>query len=476
MIVKKFYTAIGLMALLCLQAIAQNDHTTLLTINGKPVSVGEFMYSYNKNGSISGSVEQKTLREYVDMFVNYKLKVAAAEEARLDTVKAFKDEYLKYRDMQIADFLVDKAFIDSVAHAVYNRTVEGLAGKDMLHPAHILISVKSSATETEISAAKAKADSLHHALAQGADFATEAQSMSEDRRTASAGGQLPWIGPGMTMAEFEKAAYDLAVGEMSQPVRTPLGFHIIRMNGRKQLEPFDSLRAQIISGLKRQGIEEASAERRIEAMVKASRGKLTREEVLDSVLNAQVRVNPDLRYLVQEYYDGLLLYEISRRHVWDRMATDGEQMERLFKSQQKKYAWEEPRWRGFVIHMKSPKLAKKVKRVLRKYAEDDWRAALKREINVDSVIVRVQGPYVCKRGENAYVDYVEFDGEEPRALTGYPYHSVYGKLLKKPKHYTDVKPEVEADYQEILESEWVAELRNKYRFEVDESVLKQIEK
>ena len=72
----------------------------IMTINGKPVPRSEFEYSYNKNNG-ADVIDKKTVAEYADLFINYKLKVCAALDARLDTVKAFRDEYTMYRDQQI---------------------------------------------------------------------------------------------------------------------------------------------------------------------------------------------------------------------------------------------------------------------------------------------------------------------------------------------------------------------------------------
>ena len=69
---------------------AQTADPVIMTINGKPITRGEFEYSFNKNGNVEGAVEKKTVEEYVDMFINYKLKVAAAEAAQLDTLTSFK--------------------------------------------------------------------------------------------------------------------------------------------------------------------------------------------------------------------------------------------------------------------------------------------------------------------------------------------------------------------------------------------------
>ena len=81
-------------------AMAQTADPIIMTINGQPVSRSEFEYSYNKNNS-EGVIDKKTVDEYVDLFVNYKLKVAAALDAKLDTLRSFQEEFAMYRDQQI---------------------------------------------------------------------------------------------------------------------------------------------------------------------------------------------------------------------------------------------------------------------------------------------------------------------------------------------------------------------------------------
>ena len=99
---------------------------------------------------------------------------------------------------------------------------------------------------------------------------------------------------------------------------------------------------------------------------------------------------------------------------------------------------------------------------------------MKEAFNKDSVSVKVSGPYLCKKGENAYVDYSVFGGEEPGAVTGYPVSGVAGKKFSQPKNYKDVRSQVVNDWQEHLEKEWVAGLRSKYKFTLDSEVLKTV--
>ena len=263
---KKFFLPIFALAF-SLSAFAQSNDPVLMRINGKPVTRSEFEYSYNKNSNIEGAVEHKTVDEYVEMFVNYKLKVEAAEAMRMDTLSSFKGEFAQYRDIQLKPFLVDSAFIDSVAYSVYTQTQAQLKGKDMLRVAHILLMVPQNATQGAVDFTSHRIDSIYDVLKHGADFAEMAKQFSDDRGTRAKGGELPWIGPDMTLKEFEDAAYALQNGEMSRPVKTSVGFHIIKMLERKQLEPYAQLKSMIVEGLKRQGIEENSADYRIGKIV-----------------------------------------------------------------------------------------------------------------------------------------------------------------------------------------------------------------
>lgn len=471
---KKTLAALAL-AFVSLAASAQNP--VLMTVNGKDVTRAEFEYAYNKNNNVEGAVEQKTIDEYVDMFINYKLKVAEAESLHLDTLKSFRDEFRTYRDMQLTPHLVDQAFIDSVAHSLYDRQLEAIGGKDLLDCSHILLVVKQSDPDELKQRVAQRADSIYDALLKGADFATLAGQLSQDPGSARNGGKLPTIYPGMTIPEFETEAYALSAGSISKPFLSPVGYHIVKMHERKQLESFETLYPVIIASLKRQNIEEASAQAKITKLM-AQTGK-SREDILLGVLDEQKILTPDLEYLVQEYHDGLLLYEVAKTRVWDAAAEDTNALQRTFKANKKKYAWTEPRYAGFIISAKTPEAAKKAQKLLKKGvpAGKELRTFLKETINKDSVIVMVSGPYLAKKGENSTIDRLAFgvsDREVKPLRKGYAYTTITGKLQKQPKTYSDVKAEVVNDLQQALENEWVAELRRKFKFSVNKEVLRTV--
>ena len=459
----KKLTLIATLLGLTLFAQAQEANPVLMEVNGKKITKAEFEYSYNKNNSVEGAVEQKTIDEYVQMYVDYKLKVLEAENLRYDTLTSFKNEFRQYRDMQLTPLMVDSVFIDSVARKQYSDIKKYLNGVDLIRPAHILILVKQNASEAVRLAASQKADSIYKALQSGADFAELAQKYSDDQGTARNGGLLPWIGPGNTIKEFEDAAYALQAGELSAPVLSPVGYHVILMKERKPLESYDDLKSEIIASLKQRGIEEASAEAAIQKAISASNGKLTREDVMIQLLEKGVSENPELQYLVNEYYDGLLLYEVAKANVWDKAEKDLIALDNYFKANKKSYKWDEPRFDGFVIHANDKAVLKKAKKILKKTARGDWRKAIQQELNKDSVVCLVQGPYLCKKGENKFIDALKFKAEDAQPLRKYKMYDVIGKMKKQPATYLDVKSQVVNDYTQQLEKQWVESLRKKYQ-------------
>ena len=462
-------------------AVAQKNDPVIMTVNGVDVPRSEFEYSYNKNNA-DGVIDKKTVEEYVDLFINYKLKVAAALDARLDTLTSFKQEFAMYRDQQVRPAMVTDADVLNEAREIYDRTKEAIGTKGLILPAHILIRVSSNASQQEEDKARIRIDSVYQALLGGADFAELAKKVSDDRGSASNGGELSWIGPNQTLKEFEDAAYALQKGEMSKPVLSPVGFHIIQMKDRKQLEPFDSLRNTIIRGIEQRGIRNQIAEQKVKQIVEQSGGAMTPEMVMNTAADSLSEIDPEMKYLIQEYHDGLLFYEVSNREVWEKAAKDEAGLAAYFKDHKKDYAWSEPRYKGMAYHVKTKADVKAVKNCVKKLPFDQWAEALRQTFNPDSVIrIRVEKG-LFKAGDNRVVDSLVFKvtpgpKAKPAKLADYPIDAVYGKKLKKgPEDYTDVRGQVTEDYQNMLEKAWVYDLRRRYKYSVNQEILKTVNK
>lgn len=456
---------------------AQTDDPVVMVVNGEPVTRSEFEYSFNKNNS-EGVIDKKSVDEYVDLFINYKLKVAAALEAKYDTLTSFKTEFAQYRDQQVRPAFVTDADMEAEAHKIYNKTVEQIGPDGMIRVAHILIRAQQQAPQSEWDAAKVRIDSIYNALKNGADFEELAKRVSQDPGSARQGGLLPFVQRGQLVKEFENAAYALQPGEMSGVIQSPYGYHIILMKERKMLEPFEYHHDAIVRYMEQRNVRDQVATQKVAQMVKDSNGKVTEEELLSKKAEELSAQDPDMKYLIKEYHDGLLLYEISNQLVWDKAAKDEAGLANFFKKHKKNYAWDEPRYKGMAYHVKEQGDVKAVANCVKKLAFDKWAEALRSTFNADSVIrIRVEKG-IFKKGDNALIDSAVFKKDTTVThMKDYPIDAVYGKILKKgPEDYNDVRGLVVADYQEALEKEWVADLRRKYVVKVNEDVLKTVNK
>ena len=462
----------------CAAAMPQQNDPVVMTVNGKPVTLSEFEYSYNKNNS-EGVIDKKTVDEYVDLYLNYKLKVAAALDARYDTLTSFKQEFAQYRDQQVRPAMVSDADMLEEAHNIYDNTVKQIGPEGLIQTAHILLRLDQKATEAEQRAAKVRMDSIYNALKAGADFAELAKKVSQDPGSAAQGGLLPFVQRGQLVKEFEDAAYALKDGEMSGIVQSPYGYHIILMKAHKQLEPFEFHKENILKFMEQRGIRDRLAQQKVDTLVSQSGGKLTAADVMNKKADELSANDPEMKNLIREYYEGLLLYEISNQHVWDKAAKDEAGLAQYFKkNKKKKYAWKEPRFKGIAYHVKEQADVKGVQNCVKKLAFDQWAEALRKTFNGDSIIrIRVEKG-VFRKGDNALVDSAIFKKDTVvTKLKDYPIDAVYGKVLKKgPEDYTDVRGQVVADYQDELEREWVAELRRRYTFSVNYDALKNVNK
>ena len=134
--------------------LAQTD-PVIMTVAGKQVQRSEFEYSFKKNNS-DGVIDRKTVEEYVPLFVNFKLKVAAAEEARYDTLTSMRNDLQSYREEMLLPTLSDPDYVETMARKVYDNTAARFGGDDILEASHILVLMRQDATTEQQVAAKTR--------------------------------------------------------------------------------------------------------------------------------------------------------------------------------------------------------------------------------------------------------------------------------------------------------------------------------
>ncbi|MCD8290395.1 MAG: peptidylprolyl isomerase [Prevotella sp.] len=602
-----------------------------MNIAGKSISKGEFEYTYRKN--TQQQVEKTSLDEYITLFVNYKLKVAEAMALGLDTTKQFMDEFKGYRDQLVKPYMVDKNAEEVLAQEAYNRLLEeveashilfkvssdatlqekkavyekalqvreeAMNGADfaelarqysedpsvtknngylgffgafrMIYPfekaayetpvgeismpvetqfgyhliyvsarrkaravttAHIMLKVPQSAPEEE---REDEAWEIYKKIENGADFAELARQYSEDTSTAQEGGVLPLLTTGQIIPSFENAAFALTeIGEVSKPVRTEFGWHIIKLLSETQPLPYEEMRSNIIRRMSRDDRANAGQKNFMDKL-KEDKGftwnDTTREaleimasdtafrerlsqmneplftfnhenypasrlnsylqpgEITLAVLHQQFDnyVNDaitdyyatelslsdmDFNYLLQEYHDGMLLFDISSQKVWDKASEDENGLKKYFKKNKKNYTWNTPHYKGYVLSGDNEDIVSDAKVQLQKsnLPSDTIIAHIYTQYN-DSVqhITIENGLYA--QGMNATVDYLAFHIGKADTTT---IQDICGKILETPESYTDVKGLVISDYQNYLDQEWIKKLRKRYPVIIRKEVLATID-
>jgi len=183
----------------------------------------------------------------------------------------------------------------------------------------------------------------------------------------------------------------------------------------------------------------------------------------------------DYRNLVNEYRDGILLFEISNRKVWDRSSTDVEAQTAYFAAHRGDYTWDAPRFKGYVVFATSDSLASEAKGYLASntIASDSLTYAMNQRFGRDVKVERV----LTAKGENSIVDQIAFGGAQAHPVGKWVAWFPYGhKVLESPEEAADVKASLSTDLQQQLEADWVKELRGKYKVKINKKAIKKMAK
>jgi peptidyl-prolyl cis-trans isomerase SurA len=200
---------------------------SLFTIDGAGVPKEEFLKAYSKNNSGEKPTE-KSYRDYLDLYIRYKLKVKAAYEAQLDTLPAQRTELQNFRS-QVADtYLKDEASLDKLVKEVYTR------GQKDIRLAHIFIALPKNASATDTLRAYEKAMVAYNALKKGRKFSETALGFSEDPSVKSNMGEIGYVTVFTLPYELEGLAYSLAPGQFSKPYHSKGGYHIFKNLGERK--------------------------------------------------------------------------------------------------------------------------------------------------------------------------------------------------------------------------------------------------
>jgi len=620
----------------------QAQEPVVMTVAGGKVSKSEFEYIYNKNNS-NTSIDKKELQEYAELYADLKRKVAEAKAQGLDTLATFKEEFKSYRSQSAKPYLTDAKTEERLVREAYDRLKEEIKASHILirpktstpedtlaaykkaveirkrlnkedfakvakevsedpgtaekggevgyitgfqtvlpfedavyttpvgnisqpvrsqfgyhiikvqdrrpsqgtvHVAHIMKVFPQNASQQTKDSLKTALQGVYEKLLAGNDFKELAKTESEHIYSAAQGGELGWFGTNGSGAgeNFEKTAFALKIDEFSKPIESIYGYHIIKLLDKKELEPYENKKADIQKRLKSDArsqkaqqafsnslrkeynlkIEQtALAELQKTAPVTldsaffAKTGKtnktifsfknntFTQNQFIDYLkkyVNQPANLNerlyafadeklfeyeenhleekyPEFRLLMQEYYDGILMFNISSKEIWEKASEDTDGLEKYFEKNKTNYAWEEPHYKGMLVYCKDKKTETKAKKIIQTSPSDSVPVFLAKALNTDNNIAVKVTKGLFAKGENKAVDKIVFNTGDYSLTKEYPivFAAQGGKVLTVPDDYRQVKGNVISDYQNYLQEKWIEKLRQKYPATVNEAVLETVE-
>ena len=622
------------------------NNKVLLTIDDKEITKEEFQRIYDKNKTNLLSGEVTSVDEYLDLFINFKLKVNEAERLGLDTTRSFINEFEGYRKQLARPYLVDNmanekvikeayermryevrashiliklpydAFpedtlaahkkamdirrriimgepFESVAkgssddpsvknnggdlgyftvfqmiypfeNAVYNSEIGEISkpvrtrfgyhivkvldkrkARGQVKVAHIMLTVPRGTTSEGEKQKKQIINELYHRVKQGDDFSELAKEYSDDKGSARNGGELPWFGAGRMVEEFEKASFKLkANGEISQPVRTGFGWHIIKRIDRKEIPAFEDAVAEItrkvgkdqradvarkslinklkleysfieekenipvkydtiekVFVLKQEYLMQAASlnktlfsfldkvylEKDFVKFVENKKNKkelkpynykvlyeeFIENEILEVEESRLEEKYPDYKYLLKEYHDGMLLFEITDQKIWSKAVDDSVGLRNFYNDHKKNYMWDE-RWKGSLYFCSNEQIYNKVSKIVSKksFGKGITNEDLLKQFNTEEEVLKITTD-IFEQGENELIDYLVWNKKHGNINKQYVVHKGE-KIAPEVKGFNECKGIIISDFQDHLDNEWIKSLREKYNIVVNNTVLSSI--
>ncbi len=225
-----------------LTAIAEDK--VVATIDGKPITEGDLAVAESEIGSDMGTMPADQKRtSLLEFLIDNQLFAEAAETEKLNEGPDFQTRlnYLKRRALRelYFDKVIKASVSDADARKVYDEQVKLLKPEEEVSARHILVD-----TEAEAKALKEKID-------KGADFAQLAKENSKDPGSKDDGGNLGYFGHGQMVPQFEEVVFKLKKGEVSDPVKTQFGWHLVKREDRRVKQPpaFEIVKDRIIQSM-----------------------------------------------------------------------------------------------------------------------------------------------------------------------------------------------------------------------------------
>ena len=390
--------------------------------------------------------------------------------------------------------------------------------------AHIMVKNDS----TVLRQSKEKIDEIHKKLEQGDDFATIAKEHSDDLSSAQKGGVLPKFGTGRMIKSFEDVAFGLEnEGDFSRPFESDYGWHILKLLKKYPIASYEELHSKLESKVKngsRSSYVERSLAEKVakDYMVVTYKAKLqlypningfennkdtllsieekkyighdfysfakdfkdrTKEDLFDEFRNKMIikyykdhldETNKEFALTYQEYKDGLLLFELLQKEVWEKSEKDTLGLERYFQKNRSKYIWK----RRANLSIASCTRLEKAKIVQRLLTEGKAPDTIKSMVNDGATIHVLFSKGKLEEGSSKLPEGYTFELGVSQIFEEEMHHFTIIKVEDifepQPKELKETRGEVMNDYQNYLETQWVKDLRQTYKIKVNQKNYKEL--
>src|SRR5690554_5836152 len=211
------------------EILSAGKNDVLIAIGDHKISKEEFERIYKKNNqSLANDSDITSPEEYLEMYINFKLKVIDALNMKMDTLKSFREELAGYRTELAAPYLTDMKYDEAYVKELYERMTKELDAS------HILFMLDPDANEEQEQMVLDKAFRVRAEVLNGMDFNEAARKYSQDPSAPSNHGHLGYFSAFQMVTPFENVAYKTPVGQVSEPVRTAFGYHLIKVHDIRQ--------------------------------------------------------------------------------------------------------------------------------------------------------------------------------------------------------------------------------------------------
>lgn len=451
--------------------VFSQDNPIVMHVAGNDISRSEFEYFFFKNNT-TGSVDPKILAEYADMYVNFKLKVADAKECGIDTMPNFLREYRQYRNKDADAILINQDWLEMRSKELY-RDAKNAIEPYGFYETWVITIIPESEKDEDVERAYERIDSLRELVKSGEEFGDVAYKYSQDVM-AKDYGYMGWVARPDVPDFIAEVLFDVPLEDgLSVPAWTQVGWMLFYVSGKKPLEPYEDQKDQIYGYMKANGFEHlAKLYTAGQYAYENGWGDIDDEAALARMDSTLEQIYPDFGNISREYYEGLLLFEISNRRIWNSISSDTLRLQQWFQDHRKEYSFEKPIFKGSLLFCKSEADFNELKAFCEGVSESELPERIA-QFNENGVRVHaVNGPIM--QGGSSYCDAIVFGIGTADQSAEYPFMSYIGHVTSQPEDWTEMSGQVISDCQDAAEKEWIKSLRKRYSYKIDKKVLKTV--